>query len=197
VEVVPDEEMPLIVIAQLADKQLFAYYDECMQPELQTELEKQIQDIVFPAIDSILDFLKTQNIPFDIGHYKTYIFPAHAANAINDVKCRSKQDSLVQTFGFGDFAEQVYAIERDGRIVSACVSTRENGHCGEAWVYTDPAYRRLGLAQQVVGMWAQQITELGKVPFYSHKIDNIPSATLAKRLELQPVFEEIVITQPN
>jgi predicted GNAT family acetyltransferase len=100
------------------------------------------------------------------------------------VSCLSKQESLVQEFGFGNFAENVFVIERDGKVVSACVSTRENEQCGEAWVYTDPKYRKHGFAHQVVRAWARQILKAGKVPFYSHKIENTASAHLAKRLEL-------------
>ena len=92
------------------------------------------------------------------------------------------------------FAESVYAVERDDKIISACVSTRENDFCGEAWVYTDTSYRHQGYAQKVVGAWATSLISAGKVPFYSHKIQNVASANLAKCLGLKPVFEEIVFT---
>jgi predicted GNAT family acetyltransferase len=72
---------------------------------------------------------------------------------------------------------------------------REDKNCGEAWVYTDPQYRRKGLAKKVVSAWAYSLASMGKVPFYSHKIDNAASASLAGALQLQPVFEEISITQ--
>ena len=74
------------------------------------------------------------------------------------------------------------------------MSVRENERCGEAWVYTDPPFRHLGLARQVISAWAQSMIAAGKVPFYSHKMTNIASANLANRLELQPVFEEIAIS---
>ncbi len=197
VEVVPGEEMPLMIVTQLADKRILAYYDEAIQPELHVELAKRIKDIRFPEINSILEFLKTQIISFQVGHYKTYLFPEHIENSVQeDVSCLSKQESLVQEFGFGDFAENVFVIERDGKVVSACVSTRENQFGGEAWVHTDPEYRGRGLAQKVVSSWAGSLIRTNKVPFYSHDIGNISSAKLAKRLKLQPVFEEIVFTQP-
>jgi hypothetical protein len=47
--------------------------------------------------------------------------------------------------------------------------------------------------KQVVRAWARSLLEAGKVPFYSHKIENRASANLARRLGLQPVFEEIAI----
>ena len=103
-------------------------------------------------------------------------------------------DLQVQEFGFGDFTGHAYVIEREGKVVSACVSTRENARCGEAWVCTDPQYRHQGLARRVVGAWARDMLSAGKAPFYSHKIENIASAGLTKHLGLVPAFEEIVIS---
>jgi hypothetical protein len=195
VEIVPDEEMPLMIIAQLADGQVVAYYDESLPLELHAGLEKQVSGIQFPVIDSLLDFLKSGNISIQVGHYKTYVFPAYFADRVDpDTRRLPRENPLVQAFGFGRFAEHVYAIEREGRIASACVSTLENGECGEAWVYTDSQNRRHGFAQRVVGAWAQNMIAAGKVPFYSHKVENTASANLAKSLGLEPVFEEISIS---
>jgi len=193
VKVVPDEELPLVLLAQLADQKLVAYYSELLSSDLQAQISSRVSSIEFPAIDPILDVLKSHNIRSDIGHYKTYLFPPQTATN-PEVTCLSKHDPKIQTFGFDGFAEQVYAIERDSLIVSACVSVREDKNCGEAWVYTDPAYRRQGLAKKVASAWAHSLISMGKVPFYSHKIDNAASASLARALRLQPVFEEISIT---
>ena len=62
-------------------------------------------------------------------------------------------------------------------------------------MYTDPAYRRQGLAKKVLSTWGHSLISAGKVPFYSHKIENNASASLAEALQLQTVFEEISITQ--
>ena len=52
--------------------------------------------------------LQTRKISFEVGHYKTYLFPPHVADLVcRDVICLLKQDPLVQVFGFGNFAEQV------------------------------------------------------------------------------------------
>jgi hypothetical protein len=149
-EIVPDEDIPLVLIAQLADDQRIVYYDEALQSELHNELAKRIQNVIFPKIELLLDVLKTQNISFEVGRYKTYVFPSHFANLSNDnVICLHKQDPHVQAFGFDSFSEQVYGIEWEGRIIFACVSTRENEFCGEAWVYTDPESRNQGNAKKV------------------------------------------------
>ena len=194
VTVVPGEEMPLMLLAQLADQKLVAYYGESLSSDLQAQLSACVSSIEFPEIDPILDVLKSHNIHSDTGHYKTYLFPQRTATE-PEVTCLSKHDRKVQAFGFDGFAEQVYAIVHDGRIISACVSVREDKNCGEAWVYTDPAYRRQGLAKKVVSAWAHSLTSMGKVALYSHKIDNAASASLAGALQLQPVFEEITITR--
>lgn len=198
VEAVPGEEMPLMVIAQLAGGQVVAYYDESLSPDLYAELAEQIQKLTFPTIEPLLGVLKKRSIGFDMGHYKTYQFPVSVKAASQEtVKCLSRSDALVQRFGFGTFAENVYAVERGGKIVSACVSTRENRQCAEAWVYTDEPCRRRGFAQQVVRAWAQAVLASGKVPFYSHQRENHASANLAKGMGLQPLFEEIAISYMN
>jgi hypothetical protein len=197
VEAVPGEEMPLLLIAQFTHGESVAYVDEALDPALQEELARRARSVQFPQIGPILEFLHTENIPFEVGHYKTYLFPAQAAAFVDgEVVCRSREDQKVQAFGFGGFAEWVYGIERDGKIASACVSTRENDSCGEAWVFTEPAFRHQGLAQKAVSAWAQGLIAAGKVPFYSHKMENDASASLARRLELMPVFEELVVARP-
>ena len=194
VEVAPEEQMPLMLIAQLANKELVAYYAEGISIELKKELAANLFEIVFPKVDPLLNVLQSHHLDYGLGHYKTYGFPAQPSKDMN-VICISKHDPNVKAFGFDGFAENIYAIECNGSIVSACVSTRENEKCGEAWVYTDAQYRNQGFAQKVVNAWAASLTENGKVPFYSHKIENVASANLARKLGLQPIFEEIAITQ--
>ena len=194
VEAVPDEEMPLVMIARLASKEPVVFYDEAISPDLQKELAANFSGGEVPNFDLLLNVLRSHDLSFEVGHYKTYIFPSRPAREA-EVICFSKYNPKVKAFRFDSFAERVYAIERDGRIVSACVSARENERCGEAWVYTDDAYRHQGFAQKVVNAWAGSLMEEGKVSFYSHKIENLASASLAKKLGLQSIFDEIAITQ--
>ena len=196
VEIVPGEDMPWLVIGFLANRQRVAYYDEALPSELRETLDLSIQGIEFPQVSPIVDVLHSRGFDVNVDHYKTYIFEeGYKFLSFDEVKRFSKRDLEVQAFGFDDFAEEVYGIERDGRIVSACVSTRENDSCGEAWVFTDGTYRHQGFAQKVVGAWAASLIAASKVPFYSYRIDNPASASLAQRLGLQPVFEEIVISE--
>ena len=75
VQIVPDEELPLMLLAQLADRKLVAYYSELLSSDLRAQLGACISSIEFPEIDPILDILKLHKIQSDTGHYKTYLFP--------------------------------------------------------------------------------------------------------------------------
>jgi GNAT superfamily N-acetyltransferase len=191
-ESIPGEELPLMLIAQLANGTQAVYYDEAISPDLRERLAALIAAIEFPDIEPLLEALKAQNLLFEVGHYKTYVFPSVPVRDA-DVHRLSKDEERVKAFGFGGFTEQVYVIEREGKMLSACVSARESDACGEAWVFTSPEYRHQGFAQAVVRAWAASLIDAGKVPFYSHRIDNEASANVAKTLNLQPVFEEIVL----
>lgn len=184
----------MMLIARLADGNAVTYYDESLPPNLYKELSGTFADKEFDPVDPLLNVLKKQNLQFEVGHYRTYLFPA-ISDSDKDVHSLSRQDGRVKTFGFDQFSEQVYVIEQQGSIASACVSARENERCGEAWVFTAPEFRHQGYAQKVVRAWAGSLMEAGKVPFYSHRIDNLASANLAGKLGLHPVFEEIVISR--
>ena len=195
VESVPGEAMPLMILAKLVEEQVVAFYDESLSPELCAKLSGQIHSAEDTNIQPILHILHSQGFVVEVAHYKTYVFPENFKGlAVQEVKQFSNRDSQVKAFGFNSFAEEVYAAERDGRIVSACVSARENDFCGEAWVYTADGNRRQGFAQRVVSAWAGSLLSANKIPFYSHKMENTASANLAKRLGLETVFEETVIS---
>ena len=131
VEAVPGEDMPLMLIAGLANGRVVVYYDEAVPGDLQEALAASIAELEFPAIDPLLDIFKTHGVQPEVGHYKTYVFPSIPVKD-KGVDCFSKVDKRVSAFGFGGLSEQVYVMEREGKVVSACVSTRENEKCGEA-----------------------------------------------------------------
>lgn len=80
----------------------------------------------------------------------------------------------------------VFAVVMDGKIVSTCQSSRENEEAAEAWVRTLPEYRRRGLAKQVTAAWATNAREQGKLPFYSYRMENVASRSVARSLGLTP-----------
>ena len=117
VEIVPDEDLPLMVIAQLADSNVLAYFDEGFP--LCEELRKKVSEISFPDVDPLFTLLQNRNSAFEVGHYKTYTFPEmYVAFMDETVNCFSRHDPKVKDFGFSGFAEQVYAMEQAGKIVS-------------------------------------------------------------------------------
>lgn len=188
--------LPLVLIAQLTTRERVAYYNEGLPAGLHGSLAECIHGLQFPHIDPVLDLLKTRDLRVEAGHFITYLFPAHPIITTDRIVMRfSKGDPRLRAIQFDGFAEPVFGIEQDGRVVSACVSVRENEHSGEAWVFTDPGHRNQGLAGQVVSAWAKSLTLSGKIPFYSHKAENAVSARLARRLGLQPIFEEITIRE--
>jgi hypothetical protein len=63
VEVIPGEEMPLMIVAQLTGGAIVSCYNEVLQSNLRMELAKRIQDVLFPEIDLLLDFPK-RTLPF-------------------------------------------------------------------------------------------------------------------------------------
>jgi hypothetical protein len=91
--------------------------------------------------------------------------------------------------------DPVYAILDDAQVVSSCTSSRQNAESAETWVHNAPAHRLKGLARQVVVAWAIGMRQAGLVPFYSHEVQNQPSAELVRRTGLTPAFEEWVITR--
>jgi hypothetical protein len=189
------QSMPLMMIARLATQEVVAYYHEAMEKGLQKKLAGCFARLEFPHIDPLLEILNSQGLQAEASHFVTYVFPPHSANFTDRMVLRyPKQDPRIQAFGFNNFTEHVFGIEQEGRVVSACVSTRENELCGEAWVQTAPEYRKQGLAGKVVNAWAKSLMMMGKIPFYSHKVDNTASASMAKRLGLVPIFEEINIS---
>jgi RimJ/RimL family protein N-acetyltransferase len=79
----------------------------------------------------------------------------------------------------------------DGEFASACSSSRRNQHAAEAYVYTDERFRRQGYGRRVVRAWAQRVRRSGRVPFYSHLIDNTASQRLALSLGFEWYIDDV------
>lgn len=187
---------PLVLLAQIPDGQTVTYVSQALPRELQEELGTRLNEVRFPDVEVILNLLRAYEIQPQVEHSKTYVFPERYAEAeVSGVKCWPKDDPRIEDFGFTGFADQVYAVEAGGAILSACVSVRQNTECAEAWLFTAAEHRRKGLAHLVVTAWAKDMMKAKLIPFYSHKLENIASARLANKLGLIPVFEEIVIEE--
>lgn len=185
------DDFPLAIIAQTTDEESLIYIDELITEELRHKLSSNLQAF---SVEKTIEVFEKSGIQTKASHFRTYTFPESIEpKNIESVKCFSQDDPKIITFGFNGLAEKVFAIESEGVILSACVSSRQNSKAAEAWVFTHPEYRRKGLAQQVVMAWARNMQKEGLVPFYSHNVENTNSALLARRLDLIQVFEESVI----
>jgi hypothetical protein len=186
------DNFPVVLSARTFDGESLICFDEAIEGEIRDKLSK--DDLQNFKTESAIEVFKILGIHAKTSHFKTYIFPEIFKSAnIKTVKCFNQDDPKIIAFGFNGLADKVFAIENKEAILSACVSSRQNSKCAEAWVFTHADYRRKGLAQQVVMAWAKHMKQEGLVPFYSHNKEKKISALLAECLNLIPVFEEIVI----
>ncbi len=186
------DDFPLVLIARSSDGEILVCFDELISEEIRNKLSK--DDLQAFKIESAIEAFEKSGIHAKANHFKTYIFPdSFESKNVEPVKCFSQDDPQIITFGFNGLADKVFAIENEGVILSACVSSRQNSTSTEAWVFTHSDHRRKGFAQQVVTAWAGNMQKEGLIPFYSHNTENTNSALLAKRLKLIEVFEETVI----
>ena len=120
---------------------------------------------------------------------QSYVFPEilSPSDYPDAVRLTRAHQGLLDAYHPGADAERrrMYAVITAGRIVSTCVSVRENRTAAEAYVFTDPAFRGRGYAGQVTAAWAHGLQREGKVPFYSHKQDNRASQAVARSLGLR------------
>ena len=125
---------------------------------------------------------------------KSYVFPnSISPKDFPDVVRISQLDrDVVRRYdpGLAEIAREAFAVLVDGEIVSSCESSRENDRAGEAWVRTLEGYRRRGFARQVTAAWGYWLLQQGKVPFYSHRWENIVSQAVAQSLGLLPYIED-------
>jgi len=186
------DEFPLVLLARTSDGESIICFDNLLPVELRNQLPK--NDLQSFKAESAIEVFEKSGISTKANSFKTYIFPDSFASAdMSGVKCFCRDDPKIVDFGFNGLTEKVYAIEQDGIIISACVSSRQNSTSAEAWVFTHPDHRRKGLAQQVVMAWASNLQREGIIPFYSHNVENTNSANLARKLNLIHVFDETVI----
>jgi hypothetical protein len=185
------DDLPLVLLAHTSDGESLVCFDERISEEIRSKLPKDLRDF---HTEMAIEVFEQSGVQAKASHFRTYICPEIFKSAnVETVKCFSPDDPKIIAFGFNGLADKVFAIENEGVILSACVSSRQNSKSAEAWVFTHPDHRRKGLALQVVTAWAGNMQKEGLVPFYSHNVENISSALLAKRLNLIPVFEETVI----
>lgn len=80
--------------------------------------------------------------------------------------------------------EGCYVVMVEGRPVAWAWSQAQNDKAAEVAVEVLPAFRRRGYARQVTAAWAHHVMGDGRVAFFSHVHDNVPSEALARSLEV-------------
>jgi hypothetical protein len=190
------DDFPLVIIARTSDGESLIGFDATIPAAIRVKLPKDYSQN--SGMETAINIFEESGFHVKASHFKTYVFPEGVESGnLEAVKCFTKDDPKIVDFGFHGLADKVFAIECDGMILSACVSSRQNSTAAEAWVFTHPDHRRKGLAQKVVAAWARSIKAESLIPFYSHNLENTDSAFLAKRLKLVGIFEETVIEKPS
>lgn len=80
------------------------------------------------------------------------------------------------------FHEGCWVVMVEHSSVAWAWSQEENGKAAELAVEVLPEFRRRGYGRQVAAAWANHIMKQGRVAFYSHLHDNLPSQALAQSL---------------
>ncbi len=148
-------------------------------PDLRSALAKLSDEVLFHErahVQSI--FVKFGAPCHDMHIGRSYIYPEmFEAVTFPDVTCLPENDLCVMMM--------------DGTAVSACSSIRQNTRCAEAWVFTEEACRRQGFGKRVVQSWAQRVRQQGRIPFYSHRMDNPASQRLAESIGFEWYIDDV------
>ncbi len=185
-------DFPIMLMVDTCDGHNLICVDDQVPAYLRTALLRSKPQ--FLGSDVVLRILEASGFIARAHQYRTYIFPEDPPREdLSQVRRLSGDDPRVVAFGMREAAGRVFALESDGEILSACVSSRQNHRCAEAWVVTHPRQRGKGYARKVVAAWASSLQAEGIIPFYSHDPQNTSSARVAERLGLQEVFSETVV----
>lgn len=84
----------------------------------------------------------------------------------------------------GQGPNPIFAIEKDGKIISKAWTWGENPVAVEVEVMTDEAYRKKGYGKQTVSAWAEWHLRNHRIAFFSHEYSNFESGRLADKLNL-------------
>jgi len=82
-----------------------------------------------------------------------------------------------------------FGVEVDGLTAAEAWSSRSTDFAAELAVETLPAFRRRGYGRQVCAAWASDQLAAGRVAFYSHSLENLASAALARSLGVEHIFD--------
>jgi GNAT acetyltransferase len=90
-----------------------------------------------------------------------------------------------------DVGQPVFAVVRDRVAVSLCCSAVHTFIGAEASLRTAKEYRGRSYALDVTTAWAAEIQKQGRIALFSTAWNNIPSQTIARKLELKQYGVEL------
>ena len=121
----------------------------------------------------------------DVG--LAYRFPERIRQPQNVVRIGEDNSDLLRTYlpdwmGDAELSQPVVVRTVDGDAVSICCCARQTSRAAEAGLETAKAFRGRGYAGAVVAAWARAVRELGRIPLYSHALENEASRNVARKL---------------
>jgi hypothetical protein len=171
------------------------YYRADLPDAVVDAIDRLTGDVCFEQQAIVHSILARHAPSFGVWSGTSYVFPTVPTAETCPEVVRLGEADHWQALAFdpdlASFPRPIYAVLIDGRVVSTCVSARENDQAAEAWVQTAPEQRRRGLARLVTAAWARDILGSGKIAFYSHRRENLASRGVARSLGLRPFVDAV------
>jgi hypothetical protein len=182
------EEIPRLYVCRHAAG-TSRYYRADLPDAMVDDLDHLTDEDCFEQQAMVRGILARHAPSFGVWTGTSYVFPTIPPAEICPDAVRLSEADRWRALAFdpdlASFPRPIYAVLVEGRVVSTCVSARENDQAAEAWVQTSPEHRRRGLARQVTAAWARDVLGSGKIAFYSHRRENLPSCAVARSLGLR------------
>lgn len=179
-----------------------------LRSDVSTEIESSLlalgPDVAFSDASAVLALLASDTASGDeeveVSRWRTYRLtapdPATYEGVITLTEAyRSQMEVYHPGMVLGERPVHAWLVddpEGEPVIAATCASIRENGEVAEAYVFTSAEWRRRGFGRWVTAAWAAGVLAEGKVPLYSHALDNTASARLVERIPADFCFEAVV-----
>lgn len=164
------DDIPRLYVAQHRD-QYHVYFRHDVPLDTRRQLLAMAPETLFAEqerVKAILDAAAVTNEGVT-WHGKSYVFLGEPALELrSDIQYADQSDQCT--------------IVVEGQTIAQCMSVRANLESAEAYVEVHPDFRRRGLGKDVVYAWSQRVQQSGRIPFYSHHVNNIASQRLAEAL---------------
>lgn len=189
------DDIPRFLVAH-HDSSFITFFHHDLPTYLRSQLTALSPEQAYRDYEKVKAILAQEKPCEDMWHGTSYIFTNILNEHIYPDAVRLYDDvhhNLLQRYERWKHigSKTVYGIIVDGQIVASCGSSRENEKSAEAWVITEPAFRRRSYARQVTVAWARDIQQQGKVAFYSHDQSNLASQAVARSLGLISFVEAV------